>query len=136
MTSTLGQESNDLLPTIYAILLADVWLSPLLRMSDWLTNIKKHILAPRARTQEEMNLWFQGTYYNIGERYTVSIFICFSNIDWFVVEMKLTEMLYSVRWTIFFTGFYQGAVCRLLLLRVVTGRIFLRRGHFSTPVLY
>lgn len=70
MTSTLGYESTDLLPTTYAILLSDVWLSPLLRLSDWMTNVKKHILAPRARTQEEMNLSFQGTFYNLGERYT------------------------------------------------------------------
>jgi len=72
VTATLGGEKTDLLPTIYAILLSEVWLSPLLRLSDWYTNIKKHILGPRAKTQEEMNLSFQGTYYNLGERYTVS----------------------------------------------------------------
>jgi hypothetical protein len=47
-----------------------VWLGPLLRLSDWFTNVKKHILAPRTKTQEEMNLSFQGTFYNFGERYT------------------------------------------------------------------
>lgn len=35
-----------------------------------MTNAKKHLLAPRARTQEQMNHFFQGTYYNLGERYT------------------------------------------------------------------
>jgi hypothetical protein len=35
-----------------------------------MTNLKKHILAPRTKTQEEMNLSFQGTFYNFGERYT------------------------------------------------------------------
>ena len=35
-----------------------------------MTNAKKHILAPRARTQDQMNHYFQGTYYNLGERYT------------------------------------------------------------------
>lgn len=30
----------------------------------------KHVLAPRASTQAEMNLAFQGTFYNLGERYT------------------------------------------------------------------
>ncbi len=70
ITSTLGFESTDLLPTIAAILLFDIWLGPLLRLSDWFTNIKKHILGPRAKTQEEMNLSFQGTFYNFGERYT------------------------------------------------------------------
>jgi hypothetical protein len=33
-------------------------------------NLKKHVLAPRANTQAEMNLAFQGTFYNLGERYT------------------------------------------------------------------
>jgi hypothetical protein len=33
-------------------------------------NLKKHVLAPRANTQAEMNLGFQGTFYNLGERYT------------------------------------------------------------------
>lgn len=47
-----------------------MWLGPLLRLSDWLTNLKKHVLAPRAKTQDEMNLSFQGTFYNFGERYT------------------------------------------------------------------
>jgi len=69
-TSTLGDGPQDLLPTTYAILLFDIWLGPLLRLSDWFTNIKKHIFAPRVRTQEEMNLSFQGTFYNFGERYT------------------------------------------------------------------
>jgi hypothetical protein len=74
ITATLGSEKTDLLPTVYAILLSDAWISPLLRISDWMTNIKKHYLAPRAKTQEEMNLWFQGTPYNLGERYTVRTF--------------------------------------------------------------
>jgi hypothetical protein len=33
-------------------------------------NLKKHVLAPRASTQAEMNLSFQGTGYNLAERYT------------------------------------------------------------------
>lgn len=35
-----------------------------------MTNAKKHLLAPRARTQDQMNSHFQGTFYNLGERYT------------------------------------------------------------------
>ena len=35
-----------------------------------MSNAKKHLLAPRARTQDQMNHFFQGTYYNLGERYT------------------------------------------------------------------
>eukprot|EP00529_Nitzschia_sp_RCC80_P003922 CAMPEP_0113487328 /NCGR_PEP_ID=MMETSP0014_2-20120614/25452_1 /TAXON_ID=2857 /ORGANISM="Nitzschia sp." /LENGTH=1050 /DNA_ID=CAMNT_0000381021 /DNA_START=457 /DNA_END=3609 /DNA_ORIENTATION=- /assembly_acc=CAM_ASM_000159 len=69
-TSTLSATASDLIPTIRGILVSECWLSPLLRLSDYMTNAKKHILAPRAQNQEEMNLWFQGTMYNLGERYT------------------------------------------------------------------
>lgn len=36
-----------------------------------MTNAKKHLFAPRAENEEDMILWFQGTFYNLGERYTV-----------------------------------------------------------------
>jgi hypothetical protein len=55
-------------------------LTPGLRLLDIVGNIKKHILAPRANTQAEMNLSFQGTFYNLGERYTdltKVLFVCF-----------------------------------------------------------
>eukprot|EP00977_Amphora_coffeiformis_P030428 scaffold46958_cov199-Amphora_coffeaeformis.AAC.1 len=67
---TLTSTDTSVLPTINSILWSELWLTPLLRLSDWLTNLKKHVLAPRARTQDQMNNWFQGTYYNLGERYT------------------------------------------------------------------
>jgi hypothetical protein len=70
-TSTLAWGSSDLLPTIRGILVSECWLTPLLRLSDYMTNTKKHIIAPRAQNQEDMMLWFQGTSYNLGERYTV-----------------------------------------------------------------
>ncbi|KAG7353426.1 hypothetical protein IV203_002781 [Nitzschia inconspicua] len=69
-TSTLSSDSSDLLPTIRGILVSECWLTPLLRLSDYMTNAKKHIIAPRAQNQEDMMLWFQGTFYNLGERYT------------------------------------------------------------------
>lgn len=71
-TSTLAAGSSDLLPTIRGILVSECWLTPLLRLSDYMTNAMKHIIAPRAQNQEDMILWFQGTFYNLGERYTVS----------------------------------------------------------------
>ena len=81
-TSVLSTEKTDLLPTISHILFADVWIVPLLKLLDIGGNIKKHILGPRARMQEKMNMFFQGSNYNLGERYTVSvgIFLSFSEI--------------------------------------------------------
>ena len=43
-------------------------------------SITPHILAPRARTQEQMNMFFLGTTYHLGERYTDLtnvLFVCF-----------------------------------------------------------
>ena len=43
-------------------------------------SITQHILAPRARTQEQMNMFFLGTPYHLGERYTdltKVLFVCF-----------------------------------------------------------
>ena len=51
-----------------------------MRLSDYMGNLKKHVLAPRARNQEQMNRSFQGTFYNLGERYTdftKILFVCF-----------------------------------------------------------
>jgi hypothetical protein len=79
-TSTLEDGARDVLPQINAILWAELWITPLLRLLDLYGNFKKHILAPRARNQELMNLNFQGTRYNLGERYTdltKVLFVCF-----------------------------------------------------------
>ncbi|KAL3909538.1 MAG: hypothetical protein SGARI_002553, partial [Bacillariaceae sp.] len=69
-TSTLSAGSSDLLPTIRGILVSECWLTPLLRLSDYMTNLNKHIIGPRVQNEEEMLLWYQGTFYNLGERYT------------------------------------------------------------------
>lgn len=79
-TLTLSDRKEDVIMQISAILWAELWLVPGLRLLDISSNIKKHILAPRAHTQEEMNLWFQGTGFNLGERYTdltKVLFVCF-----------------------------------------------------------
>jgi hypothetical protein len=79
-TSTLEDGVRDVLPSINAILWSELWITPALRLLDLFGNFKKHILAPRARTQELMNSSFQGTKYNLGERYTdltKVLFVCF-----------------------------------------------------------
>lgn len=60
-TSTLASSSKDVLPQINAILWSELWITPSLRLLDLWGNFQKHILAPRARNQELMNLSFQGT---------------------------------------------------------------------------
>jgi len=69
-TNTLGPENDHMVPTVSALLVSEAWLSPLMRISDYTTNLKKHVLAPRARSQDEMNSWFTGSWFQLGERYT------------------------------------------------------------------
>ena len=79
-TNTLSDGTQDVLPQINAVLWSELWISPLLRLADIRSNFRKHILAPRARTQELMNLHFQGTAYSLAERYTdlsKVLFLCF-----------------------------------------------------------
>jgi hypothetical protein len=68
------------MPSVSAVLWSELWLTPALRILDISGAIQKHYLGPRARTQEQMNKWFQGTNYNLGERYTdltKILFVCF-----------------------------------------------------------
>ncbi len=71
-TSTLGSEKDDLLVGIFGILLAEIWIVPLLAFLDIMGNLNKHYFAPRATVKEHMFLCFKGTYYNLADKYTVS----------------------------------------------------------------
>jgi hypothetical protein len=125
-TSTLGDEKTDLLPAIYAILLSDVYLTPLLRLIDVAGNFKKHVLAPRAKTQEEMNLNFQGTFYNLGERYTVS-HLC--------LDMIILHALFSSPYLPLLPGLHKGSFRLFLLFCVVSFEFFLRGCHSLFSIL-
>lgn len=79
-TNSLGGRSTDLLPSISAILWSETFIVPALRLLDIGGKFQRHVLAPRAMTQEQMNLNFLGTPYNLGERYTdltKVLFVCF-----------------------------------------------------------
>jgi len=135
-SSTVSSGAKDVLPTINALLWSELLLAPILRLLDALGNIKKHILGPRAKTQESMNLSFQGTGYNLGERYTdftKVLFLCF---------------FYSALFpaTFFFCGvilFVQYYVDKYCLLRIwapapLIGTqlaVFSRRYFFSGALL-
>lgn len=71
-TSTLGNEQSDLLVAINGILVAEIWIAPLLALLDIKANLSKHYYAPRATVHEQMLLCFKGTRYNMADKYTVS----------------------------------------------------------------
>lgn len=79
-TSTLGSEKDDLLVGISGILVAEIWIAPLLSILDFMGNLNKHYFAPRATVREHMFLCFKGTYYNLADKYTVSSNIFYFNV--------------------------------------------------------
>lgn len=89
-----------------------------MRLVDIMSNFQKHVLAPRAQTQDEMNLHFQGTFYNLGERYTdftKVLFVCF---------------FYSA---LFPSGFFFGSV--ILCFQYLVDRYCLMRIWGWTPFI-
>jgi hypothetical protein len=73
LISNLGDHPTDVLPAMRAILISELFLTPLLRILDISGNLQRHVIAPRALTQSEMNLNFLGTPYRLGERFTVRV---------------------------------------------------------------
>ena len=59
-----------LLQSIYAIFLAEVTTSNGIQLGDPTGHLQRHFLAPRAKTQDLMNLNFRGTDFELAERYT------------------------------------------------------------------
>ena len=94
-TYTAGVSSTSLIPAIYAVLLAEIVVTPLSYLADPVGQCNRHLLAPFARNQVAMNSYFRGSKENLGDKYTNMvkiIFLCF---------------FYSV---IFPAGFLLGAV--------------------------
>lgn len=79
LTGTLAGGDDDILPSINAILVSELYVTPLLKLMDISSNINKHFYAPRAKTQLEMNNYFLGTLWSVGERFTSLtniVFVC------------------------------------------------------------
>jgi len=69
-TQTLSDDDQGTLARVSSLLWVELVIAPIVRTMDLWGFIKKHVLAPRCRTQDEMNLFFQGTFYFLAERYT------------------------------------------------------------------
>jgi len=82
-TDTISFGKNGLITRVYLQYFSDITLSNVLQLLDIGGNLKRHFLAPRAKTQDAMNILFQGTEYELAERYTdmtkilfLSVFYC------------------------------------------------------------
>jgi hypothetical protein len=72
--------SLSLVSKISSLLMLDVAFSPMLRLLDFYNVIMRYCVAKKAATQASMNSAFNGTYWNLAERYTdvtKTFFLCF-----------------------------------------------------------
>ena len=61
---------QSLLFKVYPVIVCELFVNPLIDLMDMEGNFRKHILAPRAKDQEEMNAHFNGSRFWLAERYT------------------------------------------------------------------
>jgi hypothetical protein len=68
-----GKENlqQSLIYNVYPVMVAELFCTPILELMDPVGNFLKHVMAPRARDQQEMNACFQGGRFWLAERYTV-----------------------------------------------------------------
>jgi hypothetical protein len=69
---SLDNKSKSLVPAMYAIFLTEMLKAPVTQLADIPGQINRHFFAPRATNQKQMNSFFQGSSYQLSERYTVS----------------------------------------------------------------
>jgi hypothetical protein len=66
-TDTLSLEGG-LIPQIYVLFYAEIVTTNVMQLVDPVGHLKRHFLAPRAATQDAMNLNFQGEEFELAER--------------------------------------------------------------------
>lgn len=71
------EEARSLLHSVYSVIFAELFTIPIIKLCDFLGNYRKHILAPRASNQEEMNSYMRGGKFELAERYTDSTKVLF-----------------------------------------------------------
>lgn len=69
-TSTLMEGEDHLLAGVYAIFFSEIVTITALQLLDIGGNINRHIFAPRAKTQEDINQCMSGSVVELAERYT------------------------------------------------------------------
>jgi hypothetical protein len=67
-TSSLSPSSDGLITKIYTLFFAEITTTNAIQLLDPIGHINRHFLAPRALTQDAMNLHFQGAAFELAER--------------------------------------------------------------------
>ncbi|KAL7505906.1 hypothetical protein ACHAXN_007134, partial [Cyclotella atomus] len=96
-------DDTGLIIQLYALFFADIITSNALQSTDIFGHIQRHYLAPRASTQYAMNILFEGTEYELAERYTdmsKTLFLClwYNSIfpGWYFIRSVSLMMNYYV----------------------------------------
>ena len=71
-TSSIMPGKENLIWPIYSIYFWEIVIKTTLDLLNIVESIKHHVLAPRAKTQEDMNNYMRGMKVDLTERYTVS----------------------------------------------------------------
>lgn len=114
-TNTLTP-SNGLISQIAAIFFAEIVTTNVIQLTDVWGHIQRHILAPRAKTQDAMNQLFKGLEVELAERYT-----------------NMTKIMFLAFWysSIFPGGLLFAAVA--LTVNYYTDRFSLMRSWQRAP---
>jgi hypothetical protein len=113
-TSTISDKG--LIDQIYKLFFAEIFTSNAIQLLDPMGHVQRHILAPRAATQDAMNLNMQGQVFELAERYT-----------------NMTKILFLALW---YCAIYPGALfmCSFsLLINYFTDRFSLMRTWKRPP---
>jgi len=116
-TDTLRGQGG-MITQVYALFFAEIVTTNGIQLLDPMGHINRHVLAPRATTQDAMNLKFQGEVFELAERYT-----------------NMTKILFLALWycAIFPAAFF---LCSLaLFINYYTDRFSLMRTWKRAPHL-
>ena len=109
-------KKDNLNQAIYNLIYAEMFTIPIIKLVDVMGIVRKHILAPRAKDQEEMNSYFVGAKFELAERYTDATKVLFVSLMYSAV-LPVSLLL--------------GAMA--LLVHYVVGKFCLLRMWRGTP---
>lgn len=68
---TLDNTEDALIPAMLAVFITEMFKTPVTQLTDPQGVIYRFVLGPTAPDQKRMNVYFQGTAWQLAERYTV-----------------------------------------------------------------
>lgn len=110
--------SGGLIDQIYALFFAEIVTTNAIQLADPIGHLQRHFFAPRAATQDAMNINMQGQVFELAERYT-----------------NMTKILFLALW---YSAIYPAALflCSFsLLVNYFTDRFSLMRTWKRSPHL-